>query len=78
MPRVGLNPYALGLRLFYHIRDLTDKGKYSLEFRKLKDTHLRNKFDTDAGTGKEFIFKLRENLNDFLFINTFLDQDFVR
>jgi stage V sporulation protein R len=77
MPRVGLNPYALGLRLFYYIKDLTDKGKYSLEFRKLKDTYLRDKFDTDAGTGEEFIFKLRENLNDFLFISTFVDQDFI-
>ena len=27
MPRVGLNPYALGLRLFYHIKSMTDKGK---------------------------------------------------
>ena len=77
MPRVGLNPYALGLRLFYYIKDLTDKGKYSLDFRKLKDARLRDKFDTDAGSGEDFIFKLRENINDFLFISTFVDQDFI-
>ena len=77
MPRVGLNPYALGLRLFYYIKDLIDRGKYSLEFRKLKDTYLREKYDTDADTGEAFIFKLRENFNDFLFISTFVDQDFI-
>ena len=38
MPRVGLNPYALGLRLFYYIEQLTDKGKYSVEFRRLFDS----------------------------------------
>jgi len=77
MPRVGLNPYALGLRLFYYIESVADKGKYSLQFRKLTDTVQRDKFDTEIGSGKDFIFKLRENLNDFLFINTFVDQDFI-
>lgn len=32
MPRVGLNPYALGMRLFSHIERMADKGKYSFEF----------------------------------------------
>ena len=77
MPRVGLNPYALGLRLFYYIKDLTDKGKYSLEFRKIRDARLRDKFDKEQGSGEDFIFKLRENLNDFLFVSTFVDQDFI-
>ena len=30
MPRVGLNPYALGMRLFYHIHDMAEKGRCSL------------------------------------------------
>ena len=77
MPRVGLNPYALGMRLFYYIKDLFDKGKYSFTFRKLKDTHQRDRFDTRIGSGEDFIFKLRENFNDFLFISTFVDQDFI-
>ena len=34
MPRVGLNPYALGMRLFYYIEQLVDKGKYSIGFKK--------------------------------------------
>jgi stage V sporulation protein R len=77
MPRVGLNPYALGMRLFHYIEDLADKGKYSIEFRKLLDAKKRQDFDADTKQGNDFIFKIRENLNDFIFINTFVDQDFI-
>ncbi|MBW2607028.1 MAG: SpoVR family protein [Deltaproteobacteria bacterium] len=77
MPRVGLNPYALGMRLFYYIEELADKGKYSIEFKKLLDADKRKAFDANTRKGKEFIFKLRENLCDFLFVNTFVDQDFI-
>jgi stage V sporulation protein R len=77
MPRVGLNPYALGMRLLYYIEDLSEKGKYSIEFRKLLDAKKREDFDAHTGQGNDFIFKIRENFNDFMFINTFVDQDFV-
>ncbi|GAK55115.1 hypothetical protein U27_01946 [Candidatus Vecturithrix granuli] len=77
LPRVGLNPYALGMRLFYYIEDLAEKGKYSFEFRKLTDTEEREHFDAHTGRGKDFIFHLRENFCDFTFIYTFVDQDFV-
>jgi stage V sporulation protein R len=77
MPRVGLNPYALGMRLFYYIEQLADKGKYSIEFRRLLDSRERKQFDADTGQGNDFLFKLRDNYNDFMFINTFVDQDFI-
>jgi stage V sporulation protein R len=77
MPRVGLNPYALGLRLFYYVEDLAEKGKYSIEFKRLSDARERDQFDADTGQGQGFLYNLRENFNDFMFINTFVDQDFV-
>ncbi len=77
MPRVGLNPYALGMRLFYFIKDMVDKGKYSVEYKKLLDQGKRDKYDSGNGNGRDFIFKIRENFSDFMFINTFVDQDFV-
>ena len=77
MPRVGLNPYALGMRLFYFIEEAADKGRYSRAFLSLLDAEQRRKFDTGAAGGREYIFRVRENLNDFLFINTFVEQDFV-
>jgi stage V sporulation protein R len=77
MPRVGLNPYALGMRLFSHIEEIADKGKYSIEFKRLNDAEEREQFDTHTGQGQDFIFKVRENLCDFMFVNSFVEQDFV-
>jgi len=77
MPRVGMNPYAMGMRLFTYIEELSDKGKYSYEYQRIFDAYKRQQFDQQAGSGREFIFSLRENLDDFLFINTFLDQAFM-
>jgi stage V sporulation protein R len=77
LPRVGLNPYALGMRLFQYIEEMGDKGKYDWEFRKIKDVEIRKKYNKDTGTGKDLIFKVRNDFSDFMFINTFVDQDFV-
>jgi stage V sporulation protein R len=77
LPRVGMNPYALGMRIFHYIEELADKGKYSIEFRRLRDAREREKFDLKTGTGQAFVYNVRENLNDFMFINTFVDQDFI-
>jgi stage V sporulation protein R len=77
LPRVGLNPYALGMRLFRYIEELGDKGKYSIDFRRLLDSDKRRDYDAGTGQGQEFIFKIREDFCDFTFVNTFVDQDFV-
>ncbi len=77
MPRVGLNPYALGMRMFYYIEEAANKGRYSQEFLSLLNADQRCKFDKKTDTGKDFIFQVRENLNDFLFVKNFLEQDFV-
>jgi stage V sporulation protein R len=77
LPRVGLNPYALGMRLFYYIEELRDKGKLTFEFERLADADEREHFDAGTGEGRSFIFKVREDYSDSMFINTFLDQDFI-
>ncbi|MCG6974070.1 MAG: SpoVR family protein [Desulfobacterales bacterium] len=77
LPRVGLNPYALGMRLFQYIEDMCNKGKYDWEFRKIEDADIRKKYDKNTGKGKDLIFKVRNDFSDFMFINTFVDQDFV-
>ena len=75
--RVGLNPYAIGLRLIQHIEDLAEKGKMSYEYQKLLLADAKKTFDKKTGNGQEAIFKLRENFSDFMLINTFVDQNFV-
>ncbi len=77
MPRVGLNPYALGMRLFYYIEEMANKGCYSFEFRQIQNTEKRKNYDADTGQGKKFIFKVREDYSDYLFINRFLEQEFI-
>jgi len=77
MPRVGLNPYALGMRLFYFIEEAADQGRYSREFLNLLDADQRRSFDQQTGRGRDYIFAVRENLNDHLFVRNFIEQDFV-
>ncbi len=77
MPRVGINPYALGMRLFYYVEELADKGKLSYDFEQIHNAGQREKYDKKTKTGRDYIFKIRENYSDFLFINNFIDQDFV-
>ncbi len=75
--KVGLNPYAIGWRLFMYVEEMADKGRYSYSFRKLDDIDKRENFNESTGKGKDFIFHVRENYCDLTFLNTFIDQDFV-
>ena len=77
MPRVGLNPYALGMRLFQYLETQAEKGKMGLEYFQTADQHQRRTFDRATGQGRAFIFHVRENYSDSMFINSFLDQEFV-
>lgn len=77
LPRAGLNPYALGWRLLMYIEELADRGKITYEFEKIRNIEQRKKYDKNSGSGLDYIFMLRENYNDFMLINYFVDQDFV-
>jgi stage V sporulation protein R len=77
LPRVGLNPYALGMRLFAHVEELSRKGRRSYEYQRIRSTGERETFDRGTGDGLSSIFGVREDFSDFTFINTFVDQDFV-
>ncbi len=77
LPRVGLNPYALGMRMFQNIEEMADKGRYSNTYQRLHDAESRHRFDLRTGKGFETIFRVREDFSDYLFLSTFLDQEFV-
>ena len=77
MPKLGLNPYALGLRLFSHILTMEDRGCFDLEYFMLNDEHERKHFNKSKNSGLDYIFNIRENLCDFTFINRFIDQEFI-
>jgi len=77
LPRVGLNPYALGMRLFAEIEEMADKGRYDFAFERLLNAEARKKYNATTGQGRAFIFAVRENLCDSMFISTFLTQEFM-
>ncbi len=80
VPRVGKNPYAIGLRLLQFIEELADKGKLSQEFQLIKNRQERKSYNQKTGKGKEALFDVRRNFDDFMLFN-FLPpdefQDFV-
>ncbi|PHR26367.1 MAG: SpoVR family protein [Desulfotalea sp.] len=77
LPKVGLNPYALGMRLFYYLEEQANMGRISYDYQRLADQNHRRKFDKTTGAGRDFIFDVRENFCDSMFVNTFIDQEFV-
>ena len=77
MPRAGLNPYSIGWRLLLHIEELADRGRISHEYQRIRDARRRREYDRRTGAGRDYLFGLRENFDDFMLINTFVDQDFV-
>lgn len=77
MPKVGLNPYALGMRLYFHIEDMENRGAYSLDYFRTRDEVKRKNYDTGKNTGRDLLFNIRENCDDFTFINRYVDQEFV-
>lgn len=76
MPRVGLNPYALGCALLEFMEDMAEKGKFSYAYQRIYDVKERRDYDHKAGKGKEFLFDVRKNFNDFQLIAELTDEDF--
>jgi stage V sporulation protein R len=77
MPRVGMNPYALGMRLMYFLHDAAQAGRTSYDFHRLRSIQARKGYDLNLGRGDEFIFRVRQNYCDYLYIKDFVDQDFT-
>ncbi|MDO8592620.1 MAG: SpoVR family protein [bacterium] len=76
MSHIGLNPYALGLKLIDCLYELAAKGKLNYNFEKIKDQHQRKQFDQQTGRGLDYLFFIRENFNDSTLINFLSDEDF--
>jgi stage V sporulation protein R len=77
MPRVGMNPYALGMRLMQFLKEAGDAGRVGYDYQRITDAEKRKKYDNGAGLGDDFIFRVRADLSDYLFIKNFVDQDFT-
>jgi stage V sporulation protein R len=56
---------------------MEDKGCYSFDYYCQKDEIKKQKYDASKRSGNPYIFTVRENLNDFIFINRYVDQEFL-
>ena len=43
LTKIGLNPYAIGWRLFMYIEDMANEGRYSYDFMVLKNVRNMTK-----------------------------------
>ncbi len=77
LPKIGINPYAIGMRLIDYVGGLAEKGRISYDYQRTRNIEKRKLFDQRTGKGTEFLFKLREEHCDFTLVNTYLDQEFV-
>ncbi|MDX1607592.1 MAG: SpoVR family protein [Candidatus Spechtbacterales bacterium] len=77
-PRVGLNPYATGMKLFEFIEELGRKGRLSREYQLLDRIEDRRNYDSGGGeaAGKEALFAARKYLNDEGLIDFLSEKDF--
>lgn len=75
--RVGLNPYAIGLRMIQQVEDMANKGRLNYQFQKLDSIESIDNYNTNTGNGKDAIFELRKYFSDFMLFNSFTDQAFV-
>ncbi len=75
--RVGLNPYAIGLRLIQYIEDMANKGKLEFDFQLIENIEERKGYNKNTGGGRDAVFSLRKDFSDFTLINTFIGQEFV-
>jgi stage V sporulation protein R len=73
-----LNPYKLGLELFRDIEDRWNRGCFGREYEDCDDHMEKQRWNKNAGLGRDKIFEVRRIHNDLTFIDEFLTLDFCR
>ena len=70
------NPYKLGFELLSDIEDRWNKGKFGREWEECTDINEREKWDKKLGLGKEKMFEVRANCNDYLALLQYFTPEF--
>lgn len=73
-----LNPYKLGVELYYDIEDRWNKGKFGKEYEECDDWIAKKNWNKNLGLGRQKIFEVRKLYNDIMFIDAFLTPEFCR
>jgi stage V sporulation protein R len=72
-----INPYKLGIELYRDIEDRWNKGRFGKAYDDCDDMVERQRWNTNAGLGRQKIFEVRKHYNDVTFIDEFLTADFA-
>lgn len=75
--KYSMNPYAVGFKLFLHLEEKWNKGRFGREYDECQDIQKKKNWDTKAGLGHEKVFEVRRVHNDMTAIHTFVDQEFI-
>ncbi len=76
MSPMGFNPYKVGIELFRNVEQRWDRGQHGREWESCTDEAAKKAWNTNAKKGQEKIFEVRKHMNDVIFIDEFLTEDF--
>lgn len=70
------NPYKLGYLLFLDIEERWNKGQFGYEYENCKDLNVKKNWNLNLGLGKEKIFEVRKECNDFIALFKYFTPEF--
>lgn len=74
--KYSTNPYKLGFTLLTDIEDRWNKGKFGTEYEECQDELRKENWDENLGFGKQKVFDVCKNYDDYQLINEFFTKDF--
>jgi stage V sporulation protein R len=73
--KYAFNPYKLGFYMLQDIEKRWDRGMFGAEWDNCPMSEKKN-WNKNLGLGKEKIFEVRQNYNDFMFVSEYFTEDF--
>jgi stage V sporulation protein R len=74
--KYSTNPYKLGFTLLTDIEDRWNKGKFGTEYEECRDELRKENWDENLNLGKQKVFDVCKNYDDYQLINEFFTKDF--
>jgi stage V sporulation protein R len=74
--KYSMNPYKLGFTLLMDIEERWDKGRFGTDYENCADPLEKENWDLKLGLGKQKVFEVCKNYDDYQFINEFFTKDF--
>jgi len=74
--KYSTNPYKLGFSFLLDIEEKWNKGKFGPEYNLCKNELEKEEWDQKLGLGKQKVFDVCKNYDDYQLINEFFTRDF--